>query len=220
MIQQLSDFFKTKEYFFKTYLTMNIKYEIHSIKNSNGKGEERHYAHLHEGTAMNADQLESHIEESCSLTKSDMEATLSALRAAMIRELSQGKRFHLPSIGSFSLSVDLNLPEGKPIEKMRGDYISVRNLNFRPDTSMLREIKNNARFERADVSTKSNHYTEEYILKRMKEFFTTHAYITRRDIESLFGFRRSYATKWLKHFRECGVLKQSGPVNSAVYLPC
>ena len=50
---------------------------------------------------MNADQLESHIEESCSLTKSDMEATLSALRAAMIRELSQGKRFHLPSIGSF-----------------------------------------------------------------------------------------------------------------------
>ena len=84
---------------------MNIKYEIHSIKNSNGKGEERHYAHLHEGTAMNADQLESHIEESCSLTKSDMEATLSALRAAMIRELSQGKRFHLPSIGSFSLSV-------------------------------------------------------------------------------------------------------------------
>ena len=47
---------------------MNIKYEIHSIKNSNGKGEERHYAHLHEGTAMNADQLESHIEESCSLT--------------------------------------------------------------------------------------------------------------------------------------------------------
>lgn len=111
---------------------MNIKYEIHSIKNSNGKGEERHYAHLHEGTAMNADQLESHIEESCSLTKSDMEATLSALRAAMIRELSQGKRFYLPSIGSFSLSVDLNLPEGKPIEKMRGDYISVRNLNFRP----------------------------------------------------------------------------------------
>ena len=90
---------------------MSIKYEIHSIKNSNGKGEERHYAHLHEGTAMNADQLESHIEESCSLTKSDMEATLSALRAAMIRELSQGKRFHLPSIGSFSLSVDLNLPE-------------------------------------------------------------------------------------------------------------
>lgn len=199
---------------------MNIKYEIHSIKNSNGKGEERHYAHLHEGTAMNADQLESHIEESCSLTKSDMKATLSALRAAMIRELSQGKRFHLPSIGSFSLSVDLNLPEGKPIEKMRGDYISVRNLNFRPDTSMLREIKNNARFERADVSTQSNHYTEEYILKRMKDFFTTHAYITRRDIESLFGFRRSYATKWLKHFRESGVLKQSGPVNSAVYLLC
>lgn len=169
---------------------------------------------------MNAEQLESHIEESCSLTKSDMEATLSALRAAMIRELSQGKRFHLPSIGSFSLSVDLNLPEGKSVDKMRGDYISVRNLNFRPDTPMLREIKNNARFERANVSTQSNHFTEEHILTQIKEFFKTHAYITRRDIESLFGFRRSYATKWLKHFRECGVLKQSGPVNSAVYLLC
>ena len=169
---------------------------------------------------MNADQLESHIEESCSLTKSDMEATLSALRAAMIRELSQGKRFHLPSIGSFSLSVDLNLPEGKSVDKMRGDYINVRNLNFRPDTPMLREIKNNAHFERANVSTQSNHFTEEHILTQIKAFFKTHTYITRRDFESLFGFRRSYATKWLKHFRECGVLKQSGPANSAVYLLC
>ena len=103
---------------------------------------------------------------------------------------------------------------------MRGDYISVRNLNFRPDTPMLREIKNNARFERANVSTQSNHFTEEHILTQIKAFFKTHAYITRRDIESLFGFRRSYATKWLKHFRECGVLKQNGPANSAVYLLC
>ena len=84
---------------------------------------------------------------------------------------------------------------------MRGDYISVCNLNFRPDTPMLREIKNNARFERADVSTKSNHYTEEYILKRMKEFFDPR-HITRRDVESLFGFRRAMPTKWLKHFRK------------------
>ena len=66
---------------------MSIKYEIQSIKNSPGTGEERHFARIFEQSPMSTQQLESHIEASCSLTKGDIEATLSALRETMIREL-------------------------------------------------------------------------------------------------------------------------------------
>lgn len=196
---------------------MSIKYEIHSIKNSQGTGEERNFARIFEREPMTAEQLKSHIQASCSLTKGDIEATLSALREYMIHELSHGNRFYIPSIGYFSLSVDLDMPEDKPIEKVRGDYISVRNIKFRPDASMLQEVKNNVRFERADFSSKSNKYTEDEIWEKIKAFLAVNHCINRRDMELQFGLRQSAALKWLKHFVEKGVLKKDGARNSPVY---
>ena len=108
---------------------------------------------------MSAQQLESYIQSSCSLTKGDVEATLSALRECMIQHLSHGNRFYIPSIGYFSLSVNLNMPE----DKASADYISVRNI-IRPDASMLQEVKRNVHFERAKYSTKSREHTEEMML--------------------------------------------------------
>lgn len=196
---------------------MSIKYEIQSIKNSQGTGEERHFARIFEGIPMSAEQLESHIQTSCSLTKGDVEATLSALRENMIRELSQGNRFYIPTIGYFSLSVDLDMPKDKPVDKARADYISVRNIKFRPDASMLKKVKMNTRFERAKFSTKSKATTEEIMLEKIKEYLSTNSCINRRTMETLFGLRQNAALKWLKHFTEIGVLRKEGAVNSPVY---
>ena len=68
---------------------MSIKYEIQSIKNSQGSGEERHFARIFEQAPMTAQQLAAHIQNSCTLTKADVEATLSALRDYMLHELSK-----------------------------------------------------------------------------------------------------------------------------------
>ena len=196
---------------------MSIKYEIQSINNSQGTGEERHFARIFEGIPMSAKQLESQIQSSSSLTKGDVEAALSALRDYMIRELSQGNRFYIPSIGYFSLSVDLDMPKDKPVDKARSEYISVRNIKFRPDSSMLQEVKMNVRFERARFSTKSRVFTEEEMLKKIKEYLSTNSCINRRAMEISFGLRQNAALKWLKHFTEIGVLKKGGARNSPVY---
>ena len=135
----------------------------------------------------------------------------------MIHELSHGNRFYIPSIGYFSLSVDLDMPEDKPIDKVRADYISVRNIKFRPDAAMLQEVKSHVRFERADFSSKSSKYTEEEILNKIKAFLATNRCINRRDMELHFGLRQSAALRWLKHFVETGVLKKEGARNSPVY---
>ena len=185
---------------------MSIKYEIQSIKNSQSTGEERHFARIYEGAPMSASQLENSIESSCSLTKGDVEAALSALREQMLSELSQGNRFYIPNIGYFSLSVDLDMPDGKSVDKARGDYISVRNIKFRPDFSLLQEVKTKARFERAQFSTKSKEFTEE-----------ENSYINRRAMETLFNLRQSTALKWLRHFTEIGVLRKEGERNYPVY---
>lgn len=196
---------------------MSIKYEIHSIKNSQGTGEERYFARIFEHEPMDAKHLKRHMQASNSLAEGSIEAVLTALREHMIHELSNGNRFYIPSIGYFSLSVDLDMPEEKSIDKVRGDYISVRNIKFRPDAAMLKEVRSNARFERAGFSSKSSEYTEQEMLDRIREFFAVNHCITRRDLETEFGLRQSAALKWLRHFVETGVLKKEGARNSPVY---
>ena len=196
---------------------MSIKYEIHSIKNSKGTGEEQEFVRIFENPSQTDLQLENHIQDNCSLTKGDVRATLIALRDSMIHELSHGNRFHIPEIGYFSLAVDLDMPDDKHMEKVRGDYISVRNIKFRPEAELLNEVKSNARFERAKFSSKSRQYTEEELLSRIREYLAANNCITRRDLELNFGLRQSAALKCLKHFTEIGILKKEGARNSPVY---
>lgn len=196
---------------------MSIKYEIHFISNAQGTGKKRNFARVFEQTPMTAKQLKSQIQASCSLTEGDVDAALSALREQMLRALSDGQRFYIPGIGYFSLSVDMQIPEGKSIDKMRGDYIQVRNIKFRPEASLLRDIRNDVKFERATYSTRSKIYSENALWEGLKAHFTTHDYIVRSDMEILFGLRRSAALKWLKHFTDKGMLRKGGAVNSPVY---
>ena len=196
---------------------MSIKYEIHSIKNSKGSGKEQEFVRIFDNPPQTDQQLEGHIQDNCSLTKGDVQAALMTLRDCMIHELSCGNRFHIPEIGYFSLAVDLDIPEDKPAEKVRGDYISVRNIKFRPDAELLNEVKTNVRFERAKFSSKSRQYTEEELLEKIKEYLAANNCITRRDLERNFGLRQSAALKCLKHFTETGMLKKEGARNSPVY---
>ena len=196
---------------------MSIKYEIHSIKNSQGSGEEQRFVRLFESQPQADIQLESHIQSHSSLSKGTVQATLMTLRDYMVRELSEGHRFHLPEIGYFSLSVDLEMPEDVPSDKARGDYISVRGIKFRPGTELLKAVKRNARFERAKYSSKSRQYTEEELLEKIKEYLASNNCITRRVLEQKFGLRQGAALRCLRHFTETGVLKKEGASNAPIY---
>ncbi len=196
---------------------MAIKYEIQSLPNAQGRGKERPFARIFDLPCMTAAQLETYIQDSCSLTKGDVKAVLSALREVMAWKLADGNRFYLPSIGYFSLSAELDMPEGTPVEKVRGNHIRVRNINFRPSVSLLREVKGKVRFERASFSSKSRTYTEEELLAKLKAYLAVHHCINRRGMEMEFGLRQCTALRWLKRFTDMGVLRKEGARNSPVY---
>ncbi len=196
---------------------MSIKYEVQSIKNAQGSGDVRLYVRIHENPPMEKKSFFSHMQAASSLPEGGVAASLAALRDNMIHELARGNRFYIPSIGHFSLSVDLDMPGDKPASKARGEYISVRNIKFRPDASMLRTVKNGAHFERSSFTTKSNEYTEEDMLAKIKEYLATNKCINRREMERLFGLRQNTALKWLKHFTQTGALRKDGVWNSPVY---
>ena len=125
---------------------MSIKYEIHGIKNAKGEGKEQQYVHLFAREPQSDCALEDDIQASCSLTKADVRAAFSALRDHMVRALASGSRFHLPGVGYFSLSVGLDAPDDLPSDKMRADYIRLRNIRFRPERSLLGEVGSGVSF--------------------------------------------------------------------------
>lgn len=174
---------------------MSIKYEIHGIKNAKGEGKEQQYVHLFAREPQSDCALEGDIQASCSLTKADVRAAFSALRDHMVRALASGSRFHLPGVGYFSLSVGLDAPDDLPSDKMRADYIRLRNIRFRPERSLLGEVGSGVSFERAGFSSRSRQYTEEQILSLLRHYFATHTCLTRRDLQRVAGLRASAAKK-------------------------
>lgn len=193
---------------------MSIKYEIHGIKNAKGEGKEQKYVHLFAHEPQSDHALEEDIQASCSLTKADVRAAFSALRDHMARALASGSRFHLPGVGYFSLSVGLDAPD----DKMRADYIRLRNISFRPERSLLSEVGSGVSFERAAFSSRSRQYTEEQLLSLLRHYFATHTCLTRRILQRMAGLRDSAAKKWLQHLTATGVLQKDGASNAPVFL--
>lgn len=196
---------------------MSIKYDIHAIHNSKGSGEKRKFVHLLEVPAMSEKRMEERIDRHCALSKGACAAVLTALRDIIEEDLIDGKRCYIPQIGYFSLAAALDLPEGKTMDKVRGDYISVRNINFKPEGSLLEKVKGKARFERAEYTTNSMPYTEEQLELKIREYLATNRYINRRIMEQEFLLSQHSAYKWLNHFAEKGILTREGSSRSYIY---
>ena len=98
---------------------MEIKYEIHTIENSEGSGRKRVYVQLRSQPAMTTDELGNEVQEACSVTPSDLKAVMAELSVLIVRELSQGNRFYLPEIGYLSLSAARYRHHKRPTGRLR-----------------------------------------------------------------------------------------------------
>lgn len=196
---------------------MSVKYEIHHIANASGTGGARAYAHLFESEPMTAAEQAGRIQQSCTLTEGDVAVVLSALRELVVRDLSQGRRFHVPGIGYLSLSVRLSLPDGKEESKVRAGDLRVRGLNFRPDAALLAEVRRRVCFEKSDRSALSAPVTEDGLRQGLSAYLSGHRYVSRRIVERMFSLRPSAARRWLALLVSAGFLVRGGAHNSPVY---
>jgi len=199
---------------------MELKYDIYTIANSQGSGEERKYVRLKQQQAMTASELEATIQNRCSLTKGDVAAVLTELRDIAVREFAMGRRFYIPEIGYFSLSIGLEMPEDKPDKKITGKEVRLRGINFRPEASFLQEVGRNMRHVvRSEYTSQSKKYDEEKIWAKLQEYFKTERYITIKLMCNQFGLSRYTAQKWLDLFISEGRIIKDGTPRSPIYFP-
>ncbi|MBA7487884.1 MAG: hypothetical protein HG422_02465 [Prevotella sp.] len=197
---------------------MTIKMDVHSIANAGGGGAELRYVKLLPAPVRSRAQLKEAISHRCTLTGSDVEAVLSALRDAALEDLSQRGRFYLPEIGYLTVSASVKLPRGVTVEKVKGNYVGVRNIRFCPERRLLVEVRRKARFERLKGTTVSCRYTAAEMETELKACLAQRHFISRRVMQQWFSLTAYSARKWLRHFVDAGLIEQTGLRNAPVYV--
>lgn len=197
---------------------MSIKMDVHSIGNAGGGGAELRYVRLLPDAVRSRDRLKEDVCHSCSLTGGDVEAVLSALYDAALHDLSQGGRFYLPGIGYFTVRASVRLPRNVPVEKVKGNYVSVRGFRFKPERSLLVAVRAKARFIRLKGTTLSRRYTVEEMKTAFTSYLKQHGTMTRRTVQMQFSLTVYSARKWLRYFVDAGIIKKTGHKNAPVYM--
>ena len=196
---------------------MDLKYDVYTITNAEGSGEERKYVRLKQHEAMTASELEATIQQRCTLTKGDVAAVFTELHDIVVSEFSMGRRVYVPKLGYFSLAVNLEVPEDNPDKKFTGKEVRLRGINFRPEAGLLQEIDRNVHFIRSEYTGRSNVFTEKKLWTVLQEFFQENRYLTISLMRMKFGLSRHMAQKWIDHFIDKGLLVKDGSPRSPIY---
>ena len=196
---------------------MDLKYDVYTITNAEGSGEERKYVRLKQHEAMTASELEATIQQRCTLTKGDVAAVFTELHDIVVSEFSMGRRVYVPQLGYFFLFLYLEMPEDKPDKKVTGKELRLRGINFRPVGGLLREIEKRVHFVRSEYTGRSNIYTEEKLWTVLQDFFQENRYLTISLMRMKFGLSRHMAQKWIDHFIAKGLLVKDGTPRSPIY---
>ena len=196
---------------------MDLKYDVYTITNAEGSGEERKYVRLKQHEAMTASELEATIQQRCTLTKGDVAAVFTELHDIVVSEFSMGRRVFVPQLGYFSLAVNLEVPEDNPDKKITGKEVRLRGINFRPEAGLLQEIDRNVHFIRSEYTGRSNVFTEKKLWTVLQEFFQENRYLTISLMRMKFGLSRHMAQKWIDHFIDKGLLVKDGSPRSPIY---
>jgi len=197
--------------------TMKARYDFyHNPPSLHNKRKNRLHARVVSGGTTGTNRIAEEIHDKCSLTVSDVNGVLIALRDVLIRRLGQGERIHIEGLGYFQMT--LSCPPVRTAREIRAESIRFKSVVFRPEKALKEKLRHTS-FERSRVKRHSRSNTEMDIDNRLTRFFTDHDSIVRQQFESLCGFTRTTANRRLKKLVEEGKLKKSGYSRYPYYEP-
>ena len=118
---------------------MSVKYKL--LKNSKELSKLSEYrAVTIENQVVDIEQIGEDIQNATTLTPSDINAAIIAIRREMAIQLKMGNAVHLPGIGYFTLSVKGELYQDPRSKHFRLRKPMVRTVKFRPDMKMINTL--------------------------------------------------------------------------------
>lgn len=140
---------------------------------------------------VDTDEMRSKIQSRCTLNEVDVTAVLDALSQVMGEELGEGRQVHLDGIGYFypTLTATEEIAADTPRRNMK---IKLKAIRFRSDQKLKNSI-GLIKVKQLKKNFHSSKLSEVEIDILLKEYFSTHQMMQRRDFQSLCGMVRSTA---------------------------
>ena len=192
-------------------------YRSPSLKEADIEGKERYHARVVNSRVIEMDDLVEHISRRCTLSKGDIHAVIGELADELALGLKDGNRVNIPGIGQFYLS--LSAPKDADPKKTHAQSIEVKNIEYRADAVLKKDLKTNAEFERTEIKIHSAPLTIYEVDALLVDYFEENTFITRERFAKLCNFTDTTAKRHLKRLVEEGRLTNTNKPHNPVYQP-
>lgn len=196
---------------------MSLLYEFYRNPQSDENEKRTYHPRVVTTGRVDTEQLARDIQQSCSLTRSDVKGMLAALADKMAQYLSEGKRVYLEDIGYFKVNLQCNQEVTEVDDKGVGK-VSFKSISFRAD-ERLKKAMQRTKIHRSNLKPHSMPLTDEEIDAKLAEHFATNPVITRRQFQFLCQLLKPTACRIIKRLVEEGKLKNISSKQNPVYVP-
>lgn len=206
------------------------KYIKQQMPDLNGKGEDKSYYRIQKYGNVSTDKLLHRICDrgGSGLSRGSVAHVLDTVSEELAYLLASGYSVTIDGFGTFSASIGVR--EDKEQDTMDGDEVKrnarsleVKNVTFRSDKELVKEVNRRCELERAGVRrVHRSKYNKEERLQLALDYLSDPAHLFMRiaDYVKLTGLSRTAATLELKEFRENpeSGLDTSGRGTAKVYI--
>lgn len=195
----------------------DIKFDIYETP-GNGEKKKYHVRTTNRQTIASKDLIQDAIRHS-GVSRSDWVAVVEGLIDSLIEQLSEGKRVHIDRLGYFSVNIGSSESESR--KAMTRRTVQVTGVNFMPEKSFVKSIRNKASFSRERYKHHTADLLPADIDELLTEHFKEHRSITCTQLQYVCGMTRSTAYRRLAQLTqgEQPSLLREGYKNSTTYIP-
>lgn len=179
------------------------------------EGSEYYIVPVYCGT-VDVEQMAEEICLSCSLTRSDVIAAISALSERMAAALKSGHKVRMNGLGTFRLRLTTPTKELQATDHV-AKHITVRDVAFKAEQKFESNFLN-VNFERTDHSRTLRRVEAEDVLReKLRTYFDEHEFLRRPHVEAMAHCGKTTAKTLLTRLVSEGYLTNVGTLRAPAY---
>ena len=192
---------------------MSVQFELYKTPMpKEKKNKVRYHARPISFETVNTEKLVYRIHDRCSLSPSDVIATLEELKYEVAQCLKEGKKVHINGLGYLQITLsceeEIRDPKAKRVHKVK----------FKADKELKAELSD-MHFQRSKYKPHSAGLSEVEIDMELTKYFAENQIITRKDFQYLCGMTQITAYRHIKRLIAEKKLQNKGTTHQPIYTP-
>ena len=169
--------------------------------------------------AVDFESLAQKICVGTTFSSADLIGALDALKEAMIVELKEGGRVHLPGFGYFSLSIKGEVYQDAKTQRYRLRSPRIRKIKFLPERTLMKRLADTHFANVGSTSSTSKPLSEMEIDNALRLLFAQQQVLTVGQLQDYLHLRHTFAYRLVKNLEMKGKIRNIGSVHRKIFVP-